>query len=189
MNLRRNLARSVISHTSAFAPAIFAAIIAAIVVWVATNWRLERSLADERAIVAGELATISSRLQTNLNSNVKLLQGLAAGIAVNPAMDQSGFSRLAAQILKPDSQLRSFAAAPGMVVRWVYPEKGNEKAIGLDYRTNEKQRAAAMLARNTHNIVLTGPVELVQGGTAFVVRCPIYINDGSSQIFGACFPE
>ncbi|TBB59628.1 EAL domain-containing protein (plasmid) [Rhizobium ruizarguesonis] len=183
MKLRRNLAHSVISHTSAFAPAIFAAIIAAIVVWVATNWRLERSLADERAIVAGELATISSRLQTNLNSNVKLLQGLAAGIAVNPAMDQSGFSKLAAQILKPDSQLRSFAAAPGMVVRWVYPEKGNEKAIGLDYRTNEKQRAAAMLARNTHNIVLTGPVELVQGGTAFVVRCPIYINDGSSQIF------
>ena len=183
MKFRRNLARSAISHTSAFAPAIFAAIIAAIVVWVATNWRLERSLAEERSIVAGELATISSRLQTNLNSNVKLLQGLAAGIAVNPEMGQNGFSKLAAQILQPDSQLRSFAAAPDMVVRWVYPEKGNEKAIGLDYRTNEKQRAAAMLARNTHNIVLTGPVELVQGGTAFVVRYPIYITEGKSQIF------
>ncbi|MFS2174625.1 EAL domain-containing protein [Rhizobium pisi] len=183
MKFRRNIARSAMSHTSAFAPAIFAATIALIVVWVATNWRLEKSLADERSIVAGELATISSRLQTNLNSNVKLLQGLAAGIAVNPTMDQSGFSKLAAQILQPDSQLRSFAAAPGMVVRWVYPEKGNEKAIGLDYRTNEKQRPAAMLARNTHNIVLTGPVELVQGGTAFVVRCPIYITEGTSQIF------
>ncbi|MDC9837149.1 bifunctional diguanylate cyclase/phosphodiesterase [Rhizobium binxianense] len=179
----RGFAGSIMSHTSAFAPAIFAAVIAAIVVWVATNWRLERLLADERSIVAGELAGISSRLQTNLNSNVKLLQGLAAGIAVNPAMDQNGFSKLAAQILLPDSQLRSFAAAPGMVVKWVYPEKGNEKAIGLDYRTNEKQRAGAMLARNTHNIVLTGPVDLVQGGTAFVVRYPIYINEGTSQIF------
>ncbi|ANL03819.1 GGDEF/EAL domain-containing protein [Rhizobium esperanzae] len=171
------------SHASAFAPALFAAIIAAIVVWVATNWRLERSLADERSVVAGELATISSRLQTNLNSNVKLLQGLAAGIAVDPAMGQNKFSKLAAQILQPDSQLRSFAAAPDMVVQWVYPETGNEKAIGLDYRKNEKQRAAAMLARNTHNIVLTGPVELVQGGTAFVVRCPVYVDDGNSQIF------
>ncbi|KEC75711.1 UNVERIFIED_ORG: diguanylate cyclase (GGDEF)-like protein [Rhizobium esperanzae] len=171
------------SHASAFAPALFAAIIAAIVVWVATNWRLERSLADERSVVAGELATMSSRLQTNLNSNVKLLQGLAAGIAVDPAMGQSRFSKLAAQILQPESQLRSFAAAPDMVVQWIYPEKGNEKAIGLDYRKNEKQRAAAMLARNTHNIVLTGPVELVQGGTAFVVRCPVYIDDGNSQIF------
>ncbi len=126
---------------------------------------------------------MSSRLQTNLNSNVKLLQGLAAGIAVDPAMGQSRFSKLAAQILQPESQLRSFAAAPDMVVQWVYPEKGNERAIGLDYRKNEKQRAAAMLARNTHNIVLTGPVELVQGGTAFVVRCPVYIDDGNSQIF------
>ncbi|NLS18570.1 EAL domain-containing protein [Rhizobium sp. P40RR-XXII] len=179
----RGFASSAISLTGAFAPAIFAATIAVIVVYVATNWRLERLLADERSVVAGELATISSRLQTNLNSNVKLLQGLAAGIAVNPTMDQSAFSKLAAEILQPDSQLRSFAAAPGMVVKWVYPEKGNEKAIGLDYRTNEKQRDSAMLARNTHNIVLTGPVALVQGGAAFVVRCPIYTNDRTSQIF------
>ncbi|MBB5575503.1 bifunctional diguanylate cyclase/phosphodiesterase [Rhizobium paranaense] len=179
----RGFASSAISHASAFAPAIFAATIAAIVVCVATNWQRERSLADERSVVAGELATISSRLQTNINSNVKLLQGLAAGVAVNPTMDQNAFSKLAAEILQPDSQLRSFAAAPGMVVKWVYPEKGNEKAIGLDYRTNEKQRDSAMLARNTHNIVLTGPVELVQGGIAFVVRCPVYINDGKSQTF------
>lgn len=179
----RGLAGSLMSHASAFAPALFAAIIAAIVVWMATNWRLERSLANERSVVAGELATMSSRLQTNLNSNVKLLQGLAAGIAVDPAMGQNRFSKFAEQILQPDSQLRSFAAAPDMVVQWIYPEKGNEKAIGLDYRKNEKQRAAAMLARNTHNIVLTGPVELVQGGTAFVVRCPVYIDDGNSQIF------
>ncbi|SCB56648.1 periplasmic sensor diguanylate cyclase/phosphodiesterase [Rhizobium aethiopicum] len=181
--IARSCAGSLPSYAIAFAPAIFAAIIAIIVVWVATNWRLERTLADERSIVAGELATISSRLQTNFNSNVKLLQGLAAGIAVDPAMGQNGFSKLAAQILQPESQLRSFAAAPDMVVRWVYPEKGNERAIGLDYRKNEKQRAAAMLARNTHNIVLTGPVELVQGGTAFVVRCPVYTDDGNSQIF------
>ena len=110
----RGLAASAASHATAFAPALFAAVIAVIVVWVATNWRLERSLAEERSIVAGELATISSRLQTNLNSNVKLLQGLAAGIAVDPAMGQDGFSKLAAQILQPDSQLRSFAAAPDM---------------------------------------------------------------------------
>ncbi|ENN84618.1 diguanylate cyclase/phosphodiesterase [Rhizobium freirei PRF 81] len=189
MKFRRNpkilcgFASSTVSNTSAFAPAIFAAVIAIIVVCVATNWQQERSRADERAAVAGELATISSRLQTNLNGNVKLLQGLAAGIAVNPAMDQNAFSKLAARILQPDSQLQSFAAAPGMVVRWVYPEKENERVIGLDYRTNEKQRDGAMLARNTHNIVLTGPVELVQGGTAFVVRCPVYIDDGASQIF------
>ena len=182
-NILRSFANSAVSNISAFAPAIFAAIVAVIIVCVTTNWRLERSLADERSAVAGELATISSRLQTNLNGNVKLLQGLAAGIAINPAMDQSAFSKLAARILQPDSQLQSFAAAPDMVVRWVYPEKENQKAIGLDYRTNEKQRDGAMLARNTHNIVLTGPVELVQGGTAFIARCPVYIDEGTSQIF------
>lgn len=179
----RGFASPAASYISAFAPAIFAATIAVVVVYVATNWRLEQSLADERSVAAGELATISSRLQTNLNSNVKLLQGLSAGIAVNPAMDQNAFSKLAAEILQPDSQLQSFAAAPGMVVKWVYPEKENEKAIGLDYRTNEKQRGSAMLARNTHNIVLAGPVDLAQGGTAFVARCPVYIKDGTSQIF------
>lgn len=171
------------SRIGAFGPSIFVALVAVLVVAVATEWRSGQLMADERANVAAELATMSSRLQTNLNGNVKLLQGLVAGITVNPNMDQAAFSKLAAQILQPDSQLKSFAAAPGMVVKWVYPEKENQKAIGLDYRANEKQRDGAMLARNTHNIVLTGPIDMVQGGTAFIVRCPIYTTDGSSQVF------
>lgn len=183
VNIFDFLPAAVRNRLGAFGPAIFVALVAIFVVAVATEWRTGQLLTDERASVAGELATMSSRLQTNLNGNVKLLQGLVAGIAVNPAMDQAAFSKLAAQILQPDSQLVGFAAAPGMIVRWVYPEKENQKAIGLDYRTNASQRDGALLARNTHNIVLTGPVDLVQGGTAFIVRCPIYTSDGSGQVF------
>lgn len=175
--------RARFGRTGAFAPAILASIVAVVVLVLANHMRMEQLRTQERAAVASQLASISSRLQTNVNGDAKLLQGLVAGIVVQPAMDQAAFSALSAQVLQTDSQLRSVAAAPGMVVKWVYPEKGNEKAIGLDYRTSETQRVGAMAARNTHNLVLVGPVELVQGGTAFIIRCPVYVNDGNSQAF------
>lgn len=181
--LSYRLTRALGWKAGVFAPAILVSLVAILVVIVATNWRAKQLLADERASVAGQLATISSRLQTNINGDVKLLQGLEAGMVVNPDLDQAAFSKLGAQILKPDSQLLGFAAAPGMIVKWVYPEKENAGIIGLDYRKNEQQRDAALTARNTHNIVLAGPIDLLQGAGGFVIRCPIYMTDGSSQIF------
>jgi len=179
----RRILNDRIGRLGVFAPAIFASIVAVNGLVLANNMRLEQLRAGERATVASQLASISSRLQTDVNGDAKLLKGLVAGIVVQPAMDQTAFTALAGQVLQTDSQLSSVAAAPGMVVKWVYPLEGNEKAIGLDYRINEKQRAGAMAARNTHNIVLVGPVDLVQGGTGFIIRCPIYVAEGNGQTF------
>ena len=55
---------------------------------------------------------------------------------------------------------------------------GNERAIGLDYRNNEAQREAAFRARDTGELVLAGPVDLVQGGQGFIGRFPVFIDDG-----------
>ena len=45
----------------------------------------------------------------------------------------------------------------------MYPIKGNEKAMGLDYRENVDQRDAVMRMANSRQMVLAGPVDLVQG--------------------------
>ena len=56
----------------------------------------------------------------------------------------------------------------------MYPLAGNEAAIGLDYRTNEVQREAALRVRETGKLVVAGPLDLVQGGTGLIGRAPIY---------------
>ena len=56
--------------------------------------------------------------------------------------------------------------------------EGNEKAVGLDLRKDEKQREAALRARETKQLVLAGPVELKQGGQAFIGRFPVFLDRG-----------
>jgi diguanylate cyclase (GGDEF)-like protein len=179
----RRAVGSLAQHFGTFAPAAIAMIVVVIGLIIADHARKEQLLDGERAHAAEQLAAISSRLQTNLNGNVRLLQGFVATIAAEPQMDRARFSTLSEQLFRVDSQLHSLAGAPNLVVNWVYPEKGNEKAIGLDYRTNALQRDGALAARNSHNVVLVGPIDLVQGGTGLIARCPVYVSAGTAQKF------
>lgn len=176
-------ARSYFGRKAVFAPAVLAAVVATVAFVLADHQHSARLNADERADVAQQVSSIAARLQTNLNADVVMLQGIVAGISVHPTINGSEYAKLTAQVLQTPSQLKIVTTAPDLVVKWVYPEKGNEKVIGLDYRTNKQQHDGAMAARNTHNIVLVGPINLVQGGTGFVVRCPVYVTDGTAQTF------
>jgi diguanylate cyclase (GGDEF)-like protein len=166
-----------------FLPAVLAIFTIAAVVAFADHERAKQIRVAERASASEQLATLSARLETNINGNVSLLQGLVAAIATEPQMSQARFSQFSGQLFRATSQLRNVAGAPDLVVRYVFPEGPNQKAIGLDYRTNDEQRAGALMARNSHNIVLAGPVNLVQGGSGLIARCPVYMSDGKAQIF------
>ncbi|MCW5588793.1 MAG: CHASE domain-containing protein [Legionellales bacterium] len=62
------------------------------------------------------------------------------------------------------------------VVRWIVPEKENQKIIGLN-ATFEKERGNALLnARTRQKIMMTRLVDLLQGGKGFIIYVPIYRN-------------
>jgi diguanylate cyclase (GGDEF)-like protein len=131
-----------------------------------------------RADVLAQVSLIRAKLEGNVNSNIQLVRGLVATLATEPKMGQERFSDLVANLLGARSQLRSVAAAPDLVVTMVAPLKNNERAIGLDYRKNEAQREAAFRARDSGELVIAGPVDLVQGGKGFIGRFPVYADDG-----------
>lgn len=133
-----------------------------------------------------ELGIIRAKLEGNINGNIQLLRGLVATLETEPGMNQQRFGELAGNILESGPELTHIAAAPDLVVRMVYPLKGNEKAIGLDYSHNQRQREAALKARDTGELVLAGPVRLVQGGEAFIARFPVYVHesDGKRRFWG-----
>jgi len=133
---------------------------------------------DARASVLNELSLIRAKLEGNVNGNIQLVRGLVATLSTEPSMSQSRFSELASALLDSDSQLRSIAAAPGLVVRIFYPVEPNRALYGLDYTRNEAQREAAFRARDTGKLVFAGPVDLVQGGgQGFIGRFPVFITE------------
>jgi diguanylate cyclase (GGDEF)-like protein len=135
-------------------------------------------LSDERsrAEVLSHVNLIRAKLEGDINGNIQLVRGLVSAIATEPQITQERFAELAASLLQSKSQIRDIAGAPGLVVSLMYPIEGNEKAIGLDYRENAEQRIAAMQARDSGDVVMAGPLDLIQGGRAFIARFPVFVK-------------
>ncbi|WP_420402891.1 response regulator [Nisaea sp.] len=143
-------------------------------------------LAEARREISGELDLLRARLEGIVTSNIRLVGGLAATISANPEMSEQQFSRIAERLFTRRLQLRNIGAAPDLVLRYIYPREGNESAIGLDYRKNEAQRAAAIEAREARDLVLAGPLTLLQGGVAVIGRYPVFVRnpDGTESFWG-----
>jgi len=137
-----------------------------------------------RADVLRDLGVVRAKVEGNVNANLQLVRGLIAAISTEPQMNQQRFEQLASRIFDDDSQLRSIAVAPDLVVSMTYPLKGNERIIGFDYRAGGVQRDAAMRVVETGKLVLAGPVELVQGGRGIIGRFPVYVGESlNSRMF------
>lgn len=131
--------------------------------------------------MSDHLNQIRAAFEGNIYNNANLVQGLVAVIATEPDLDQKRFATVAKQLFKGRHQLRNIGGAPDLVIRLMYPLEGNEAAIGLDFRKNESQRQAALFAKEANRIILAGPVDLVQGGQAFIARLPVFVDSNTDE--------
>ncbi len=139
----------------------------------------QNSIVAEQALrvdVAKEMNLVRASLEGNVNGDLQLARGLIATIVTEPNMSQARFAKLAESLFREKTHLRNISAAPGLVISLMYPMEGNEKVVGLDFRRDEKQREAVLRARDTKQLVLAGPVELKQGGQAFIGRFPVFLD-------------
>lgn len=169
-----------------YVPAVVVTVAVLVAVFLADVQK--RRLEEEylRSFTTEQLGLLRSRLQGSIQGDVKLVQGLVATLSTEPGMSPERYANLAGRIFREESQLRSLAIAPDFVVSLVYPIEGNQRSLGLDYRKNDRQRAAAMQVKELNRIIVTGPVDLVQGGRGVIARYPIHIDgqDGDKTFFG-----
>lgn len=160
-----------------FAPAAIAAIAIsffATYVDLQSKWiNQDRAKAD----AAQRLSLLKAKLEGSIDRNVALVQALTEAISENTTVTPQQWEPLTARILAAAPQIRDIAIAPEMKVAIVYPLKGNEQALGLDYLKEENQRDAALKVQQTRRPLLTGPVHLVQGGTGLIARFPLISGD------------
>ena len=171
--------------SSANIPAAMAIIVVAISATFADHQNKVLSDQGARADVLGKVNLIRAKLEGNINRNLQLAQGLVAAVVTEPYMGQQRFASLASNLFGAnDSQLNNIAGAPDLVISLMYPMTGNEKAMGLDYRKDERQSAAALRARDERRLILAGPVDLKQGGQGFIGRIPVFVpSAGNTERF------
>ena len=167
-----------------FSPARIPAAIAVVVMAVCAVFadHQNKIVSDQasRAEVLAKVNVIRAKLEGNINGNLQLVRGLVAAVTTEPYMGQQRFAELASRLFSEESQLRNIAGAPDLVISLMYPMAGNEKAIGLDYRKNDQQRAVALRARDERKLILAGPVDLAQGGQAFIGRFPVFVKSAGN---------
>lgn len=145
------------------------------------RWFAE-SLRDEHVLALNErVSGLHFRLESRLANNLALVNSLAAFISAYPDFTPEQYEQYAAHVLAREPSLVNLAAAPDMVVRYIYPESGNEAVLGLDYMQQPDQREAIERVVATETMVVAGPVELVQGGKAVIGRAPVFVDDGAGR--------
>ncbi|MEM7311085.1 MAG: PAS domain S-box protein [Planctomycetota bacterium] len=73
------------------------------------------------------------------------------------------------------------------IVRWVEPIDGNEDAVGLSIRFEERRRDAHERALATGKTAATRALKLVQGGSGFTVLVPLRVGGREDGCLAAVF--
>lgn len=116
-------------------------------------------------------------LQRELTKIDVIARAVRSFVERNQDLDQQEYEEIVASLIETTPSILVMAQSEGYIIERAYPMIGNESAVGLDYRKVPEQFAAYNRALRTGETSLLGPVDLVQGGTAFIHRTPYYYQD------------
>ena len=120
---------------------------------------------------------VQTRLTRELDAALFLTGSLKSYLAVRDGkLDRREVDAILQKLFEEARHVRNFGVAVGYELKYLYPVKGNERALGLDYRKAPGQLAAVQRVIDGGVPLLLGPQKLVQGGTGLIYRAPISIR-------------
>jgi PAS domain S-box-containing protein len=141
---------------------------------------------NERNKLFDQLIYKKSQLEKSLSSRIYYTKGIAAYVTHHPNIEDKEFRQLASELIGRDSVIATMSLSPDCVISSVYPREGHEEAIGLDLLAHPERRKIVEQTIQTHKTFVAGPVELVEGGIAFISYTPIFekTQDGENPFWG-----
>lgn len=144
--------------------------------------RLSRQAAQNA--VEESLGMIRTKLEANINANIRLLQGLVAVIGTEPYVTQERFAALSENLMANPSQIRDVVAAPNLITTFVYPYARNREFIGQWILPSPAGEQMAHLLREQGMTIISGPLPLKNGNMGLIITLPVQIqNDFGARAF------
>ncbi len=123
--------------------------------------------------VTEQANSLRARIEGAIVNDMTTIESFSTILAVTPYLSQQRYSSLLSKFLYSKSGFKNIAAAPNLIVKYVYPLNGNESVIGLNYQNIPSQRDAVNRIQHIIGSLLIGPIDLVQGGRGMIVRAPV----------------
>lgn len=146
-----------------------------------TEFSQKKVTKSEREKVFELISAKKSQLEKALYSRIYYTKGVAAYISLNPSINHQNFQDLAKELIGKDTTINTMSIAKDGIISSIYPFEGHEKAVGLNLLAHPARREIVDKTIETHNTFVAGPVELVEGGIAFVSYTPIFFNAGERK--------
>jgi diguanylate cyclase len=136
-------------------------------------------ISSKRTIeTADHLNYLKTQVDRELNTLLFVSNGLSSYINVyHDELNDKKLLALLQDLFKKSKHIRNIGVARGYRIEYIYPIQSNEKALGIDYRDLPNQWPQVKKAIDTHQGVLAGPVDLIQGGSGLIYRYPVYVNN------------
>lgn len=138
---------------------------------------------DQGMAVSLKLSALRAHIEKEITQNLLLVYGTANFISVNPKLTQAEFHQYAKGVMARQNLLKNLGAAPDFVMKYMYPLEGNRQMLGVDYRQLEDQWELVRQVRETGDMVVAGPLQLVQGGRGLIGRAPVVSRTDSPPVF------
>ncbi|MES2829291.1 MAG: ATP-binding protein [Bacteroidota bacterium] len=101
---------------------------------------------------------------------------LSLSLTIDDKGVPQNFDKIAAKLI--DSNYQALQLVPNGIIKYVYPFKPNQQALGYNiFNGSPPNVARAYTAIASRKMYFIGPDKLWQGGTGIVGRLPIYLNN------------
>jgi diguanylate cyclase (GGDEF)-like protein/PAS domain S-box-containing protein len=161
-----------------YLPSLLLFSVSALLVHFAVSTERSRQEVKLRNQVTETVLGQVARMETELNANVYLANGLVAYVTAMREPTAREIQAALKTLFRFGRHLKNIGAAPGNRLTHIYPIEGNQGAIGLYYPDQAAQWPAVQQAIEQRATVLAGPVQLKQGGVGVISRTPVFYDDG-----------
>lgn len=134
---------------------------------------------------------VKTYLETKLRTNANALKRMANRISAGHEYEESAWRHDAKSYVNDVLEFKVVEwINSDLVIQWLEPEAGNEKAKGLQLTFEQKRRNAVFRAVYEGKLSISELLSLVQGGRGFLIYAPAFRNGKFFGIAaGVCNPE
>lgn len=110
---------------------------------------------------------------------------IESALSVSDGIPEKKIGRIVKDLQAHIPGVLAVALAPNLQVTHSFPQSDNSSAIGLKYWEVPEQLASVARAYRTRTPVVDGPVPLIQGGSGYILRYPVFlqVDERNSESF------
>jgi PAS domain S-box-containing protein len=130
---------------------------------------------DEQYAMRNKLQIIRQNIEQSLKNSYTTTLTLA--LTINDEGVPENFDSIGKKLLASNQTISAVQLVPKGIIRYTFPMKGNEAAIGLDILKSVYLQKEALKSIQTQKMYFAGPINLKQGGVGIVGRLPVFQNN------------